>query len=326
LSTASALEREMQCPPSAVLFPTVRESGEYAERGTEIHTFCRSVIAGTPRGIALGALTTDQWRETCEQIDFGTLCGGILNVRAEVAYRIDTETDVVTELGVNLGRRYPRRGGNDVDGTNDLEGTKAISGLWSVTDIKTGFLPVTSCRDNPQMKFHALALMLKHDVFQVEARLAYIAVDGQIAFDTHVFSRLELDHFGDELRSRRARIDRANDSLRTTGRVDVSAGSWCSYCPAKIACPKFTALARAMLPDLQDVHAKWGVLTMAEKAQAFEMAYEARDLADRIVESMKGLAREQPIELPGGKVLRETGTGVRIVNTDKPGRRRRSAP
>jgi hypothetical protein len=325
MSTASALEREIQCPASAVISPTVQESGEYAERGSEIHTFCRSVIAGTPRALALAALTNPHWRETCEQIDFGILCGGILNVRAEVAYRINTETDEARFLGINLGRKYPPRAANDVDGTNDFEGTRPFTGLWVVTDIKTGFWPVTLCRDNPQMKFHAKALMLLHDVDKVEARIAYIAVDGQIAFDSHVFSRLELDLFGDEFVARRGRIDRANEALRTMGRVDVSAGAWCTYCPAKVACPKFTSLAKAMLPELRDVHARWGAMTGEEKATAFLMAYEARDLAERIVESMKALARDTPIDLPGGKVLRETSSGVRVVNAERPTRRRRVA-
>lgn len=325
MGTASALEREIQCAASAVLSPTVQESGEDAERGHEIHVFCRSVIAGTPRALALAALTKAEWRETCEQIDFAVLCGGILNVRAEVAYRLDTATDAVTELGVNLNRRYPPRAAHDVDGTNDFEGTKVLSGTWSVTDIKTGFWPVTLCRDNPQMKFHAKVLMLLHDVDSVEARIAYIAVDGQIAFDTHLFTRLELDLFGDELVARRERIARANEAFRTLGRVDVTAGTWCRYCPAKVACPKYTALARAMLPELRDVHARWSAMTAEEKGQAFLMAYEARDLAERVVESMKGLARETPIALPGGKELRETSSGVRVVNVDKPTRRRRVA-
>ncbi len=212
MSTASALEREIRCPASAVISPTVQESGEYAERGHEIHVFCRSVIAGTPRQLAIAAIANPQWRETCEQIDFGILCAGLTNVRTEVSYRIDTATDEARFLGINLNRRYPPRAANDVDGTNDFEGQKPFTGMWSVTDLKTGFMPVTLCKDNPQMKFHAKALMLLHDVDQVEARIAYIAVDGQIAFDVHVFTRLELDLFGDELIERRARIDRANEA------------------------------------------------------------------------------------------------------------------
>lgn len=325
MDTASSLERQIECPPSAVISPLVHESGEDADRGNEIHTFCRSVIAGTPRGIALAAITKAEWRETCEQIDFAILCGSVLNVRAEVAYRIDIETDAVRELGVNLARRYPPRAANDVDGTNDFEGTRPITGMWVVTDLKTGFLPVTLCKNNPQMKFHAKALMLLHDVDQVEARIAYIDVGGQIAFDTHVFTRLELDLFGDELLAARARIERANEALRTTGRVEVHAGSWCRWCPAKVSCPRFTALARAMLPDLRTVHERWSAMTTEEKATAFVMAYEARDLAERVVESMKALARTEPIDLPGNKVLRDTGSGVRVVNAEKPSRRRRVA-
>lgn len=321
MSTASGLERELRCPASAVISPVVNDSGEDAERGTAIHIFCRSVIAGTPRAIALAQVSKAEWRETCEQIDFAVLCGGVTNVRAEAAYRLNVETEQVTFLGLNLGRRYPERAANDVDGTNDFEGTRAITGLWSVTDIKTGFWPVTRCQDNPQMKFHALVLMLLHDVAQVEARVAYVAVDGQIGFDVHVFTRLELESYCDELRARGARIERANEALRA-GRVEVSAGSWCRWCSAAMACPKNTMLAHAMLLDLRGLHARWGALATEQKASVYAMAYEARDLADRIVQSMKELARIEPIALPAGKELRETSSGVRVVNAERPRRRR----
>ncbi len=296
-----------------------------AERGTEIHIFCRSVIAGMPRVIALAALTKAEWRETCEQIDFGILCGGILRVRAEVSYRINIETDEATELGINLHRRYPVRAPHEVDGTNDFEGFLP-SGMPTVTDIKTGFLHVTACRDNPQMKFHARALMLRLDVDKVLARVAYIDVGGVIRFDEHVFTRLELDIFNDSLLALRGRIERAREKLRVFGTVEVNANEkWCRYCPARISCPKFTSLARAMLPALRDVHARWGALTMAEKGVAYLMAAEAKDLSERILDSMKGLARTEPIALPGGKELRETSSGVRAVTVEKPRRLRRGA-
>lgn len=326
MGTASELEREIQCPTSSVLSPIVRESGEDAERGNVIHVFCRSVIAGTPRALALAAVPPGEWRETCEHIDVGVLCSGLLRVRAEVAYRIDIEHDTVIELGVNLGRRYPPRAANDIDsidGTNDFEGF-SITGMPVVTDIKTGFWPVTACRDNPQMKFHARALMLKHDVGQVRARIAYIAVDGQITFDEHVFTRIELDIFNDELAVRRDKIARANAALRGGGQVEVHADErWCRYCPAKVVCPKFTSLARAMLGELRDVEAKWPTLSLEERAKAFLLAAEAKDIAERVVDAMKGIARTQPIDLGGGKVLRETASGVRVVNAEKPTTRRR---
>ncbi len=320
MSTASGLEREIKCPTSAVLSPVVHESGETAERGNVIHVFCRSVIAGTPRAMALAAVPEGPWRETCEQIDFGILCAGLTNVRAEVAYRITTSEDgedTAREVGVNIGRRYPPRGANDVDGTNDMEGIQSITGVWSVTDFKTGFWPVTACKDNPQMKFHARAIMLVHGVDKVEARIAYIAVDGQISWDVHVFTRLELDLFGDALVERRERIERANAALKAGERVAVSKGDHCRYCPAMDVCPAFTALAHAMLGDLRDLHARWGAMTDEDRAKVTLMALEARDLAERIVESQRARARQTPIDLGNGKVLKEVGAQVRVVNAER---------
>ncbi len=66
-------------------------------------------------------------------------------------------------------------------------------------------------------------------------------------------------------------------------------------------------------------------MSEAEKATAFLMAYEARDLAERIVSSMQAMARDRAIDLGAGKELRDTGSGVRVVNAAKPTRRRRVA-
>lgn len=325
MSTASGLERELECPTSAVLSPVVHESGEDAERGNSLHLFSRSVLAGTPRSIALAAVPEGPWRETAEHIDFAVLCAGVLKVRAEVAYRLDTETDEVTELGLNLGRRYPpRTSASQVDGTNDFEGF-TISGVPSVTDIKTGFYPVTRCAENPQMQFHARVQMLKHDVERVEARIAYIDVGGAIGMDVHVFTRFELDGFNDRLLERRERIERANAALKAGERVVVHAGSWCRWCPTKDVCPKYTSLALAMLGKLTDFRRDWPSMSMEQRAQAFLMARDAREIAEAIEESMKDIARTSPIALPGGKELRDTGTGVRVVNAPRPTRRGRSA-
>jgi hypothetical protein len=328
MSTASALERELECPASAALGPVVHESGEDAQRGNAIHRFCRSIIVGTPRSVALALVPEGQWRETCEQIDVNVLGHGLTKIRAEVAYRItahEDAEDTVVQLGINLDRRYPPRGPNDIDGTSDIEGQEPITKLWTVLDLKTGFMPVTACRENPQMRFHARALMLMHNVDRVKARIVYIAVDGRFSFDDHTFTRLELDVFADDLLARKAKIARANEAIKAGERFDVFAGSWCRWCTAQTACPKNTALAYAMLPALHGVHDKWGELTPEQRGEAFMMAYEAQDLSTRIVESMKSLARIEPITLPQGKVLRETGSGVRVVNGPRASRSRRVA-
>lgn len=329
MSTASALEREMMCPPSAILPTTVQESGEDAERGDIIHVFSRSVIAGTPRSIALAAVPAGPTRETCEQIDIDMLCGDLEEVRAEVAYRITThedDDDTLIELGLNLKRRYPPRGPSDTDGTNDIEGWKiGPDRIRVVRDIKTGFHPVTLCKDNPQMKWHARAQMLRYGVDRVEAAIVYVGVGGELSFDTHVFTRLELDTFADELIARKAKIARANELLKA-GQLHVHADDrWCRYCPAKVGCPKFLSLAHAMRGDIDATRARYATMTLAEKAAVYEDAVRIRDVATMIVEGIKDLARIEPLPLPGNKVLKDTGTGVRVVNAPRPERRRRVA-
>lgn len=325
MSTASALERELRCAASAVLGPRVHGTGEEAVRGNVIHVFCRSVAAGTPRSLALAAVpTTDpKWRETCEQIDFEILCGGLMHVRAEVAYRMNLETDEVREIGVNLGRRYPPRAAHEVDGTNDLEGRRPFGGMWVVTDLKTGREEyVTRCVDNPQMKFHARALMQVHDVDQVEARVAFIGEGGEIGFDTHIFTRLELDLFGDELVASKRRVAESLALFQSGTPLDVYAGSHCRYCPAAQVCPRNTALAHAMISEVPAIHAKWGQMTDDERRIAAKRIYDFKPIFEMVESGVKALATASPIDMGQGKVLRETGSGVRIVNAPKRQRRR----
>jgi hypothetical protein len=330
VSTASALERELACPPSAVLSPTSRETDEDAERGSVIHVFIRSVAAGTPRAIALAQVPakTDEekrWKETCEQIDVGAICEGLDEVRAEVAYRIDIAAESARELGVNLGRKYPARGPNDVDGTNDLEGRRPLTRRIVVIDVKTGSPQyVTRCSENPQMRFHAAAQMLVHDADEVEARVCFVDVGGEHDFDTHVFTRFDVDSYLDQLRARRERIARANEAIRAGQPFHVNADpKWCRWCPALISCPHHHALAAAMLGKLKEAHERWGTLTEEERGAATLHAYECRDLSERIIESMKVMATAKPIALAKGKELRATGSGVRVVNA--PRERRKGA-
>jgi hypothetical protein len=303
--TASALERNIECAPAAILTPRAAETGYWAERGNAIHGFVRHVAAGESVHSALSLLQNDDWRKTCEGIDFARLLGGVLRVRAEAAYRLDLANDTVTFHGLNIHRRYPPRPDAPldmlVDGTNDWDGFR-FDGAPIVGDLKTG-RRVTACRFNPQMMFHARCQQLIHDADKVEARLVYVLDDGGVIIDAHTFTRFDLDTFSDTLITMKERIRRAFDQFVKDGTAEVNAGEHCRYCSAMISCPRYVKLARTLLPDVLDIDARMQAMTLDERTRAWVIVEEAEDLVAHVKEALKEMARKEPLPLPQGKIL-----------------------
>lgn len=311
--TASSLERLMACPASAVL-PHVAETNDDADRGTEIHSFVRNVSAGMPRAKAL-ALVPKEHLPVCEGIDFGRVCGDLSNVRAEVSYAIDVETSFARELGINLGRHYPTREPAEFAGTNDLEGRR-LDDVEVVADVKTGD-PVTACRENPQMMFHARARQLRTGAAEVEARLIYIRRDGKVSLDCAMFTAFELDCFEDELSALRARIEDARARFAATGQVSVSTGPHCRYCPAMTACPRYVALARTMAADVADIPARLEMLTPEQQGIAWEKAKAIEKLVEHVLDGLKAIAKQGEFPLPTGKVVKAISFARQDFSRDK---------
>jgi hypothetical protein len=310
--TASALERVGECTASHVL-PAAHTTSGYAKRGQVIASFVRRVLGGMPRAEAAALVADPDWRTTCTLLDFTKLVGDLSMVRGEMAYALNVETDDVRELGTNLGRNYPPLEENEIGGTDDIEGMR-IDDVPVVIDVKTG-QPVTACCDNPQIKFFARVLQLRTGAQEVEGRIAYVSDDGHVEVDSHTFSAFDLDSFGDDL----AEIVRRVASARTrhaAGEVlTVSSGSHCRYCPAMAACPRYTALARTMVGDVEDMTARLGVMTPEQQGVAYEKAKEIEKFLGVVLDGLKELARQNPIPLRSGKFYKETKSHSTHLNT-----------
>jgi hypothetical protein len=301
--SASSLERAIECAPSHVL-PGISVTSPYAARGTEIAAFIRRVLGGMSRDDAATFVTEPEWRTTCTHLDFQRLVGDLSNVRGEMAYALDVETDSVRELGSNLGRHYPTLGPMEIGGTDDIEGMR-IDDVPVVVDVKTG-QPVTRCQDNAQIKFFARVLQLRTGASEVEGRLAYVREDGSITRDTWTFSAFELDSFGDDLAEVVRRVLSARVRLARGETLSVRSGDHCGYCPAMSACPRYTALARTMVEDVNDIAARLDAMTPEQQGVAWEKARAIEKLLGVVVDGLKALARQSPIPLASGKLVKET--------------------
>lgn len=296
--SASSLERVMACPSSAVL-PSVHSTSEHAERGTAIHAFIQAVVSGTPKTDALRGVP-EEWAHTCANLDFATLLGGLREVRAEVAYAVDFADLRARELGQDIGRSYERfgLGPSEIPGTLDVEGT---DGLPVVIDVKAGWEPVTTCCDNQQVGFAALARHLLTGAPEVKGRIAYVREDGRVENDPHTFTMFDFEDFMLRGRAVLASVERLKVEAAA---YDVSEGPHCRYCPAVPYCPAHTRLARAMVDDLTAIDGQLAALTPEQAGIAWMKAKQIEKLLDRVVGGLRTYADREPLPLPNGKVLR----------------------
>jgi hypothetical protein len=299
--TASGIERVHECAASHVL-PGIATSSSYAKRGTEIAAFIRRVLGGMSREESAKLVTVEAWRATCVHLDFAKLVGDLSQVRGEMAYALDVETDAVRELGSNIGRGYPALSATEIGGTDDIEGMR-IDDVPVVIDVKTG-QPVTRCQDNPQIKFFARILQLRTGAAEVEGRIAYVREDGQIDRDCYTFSAFELDSFGDELAALVDKVSSARAHLANGGTLTVSSGDHCTYCPAMASCPRYTSLARTMVSDVEQISAQLEMMTPEQQGVAWEKARAIEKLLDVVVDGLKALAKQSPIPLANGKTVK----------------------
>lgn len=288
--TASGLERALECPASEVLSKIHRTTAD-ATRGNSIHRFVRLGARGVPIADAIQHVAP-KWQETCWHIDWQTLLGAITSIRSEHAFSIDVATNEVLFLGEDIGRRYPARARTQFAGTEDIGGID-WDGMPVITDVKTGWQPVTDCADNPQLKFFALRAHLATGADRVRCRIAYIREDGRVQLDPHVFTRIELEDFHDSLRELVDRIEAARVQYAATGTVTVSDGPWCRYCPAVSVCPSKVALAREMLTVLRDFEKGLPVMTDAQMGEAWVKAKECERILEVIIDGLKINAKQR---------------------------------
>lgn len=300
--TASSLERGLECPGSVVIEGVFPNGNAYTYRGTSIHGFARRVIRGLSVSDALQHVA-ESHRKTCEKLDFAKLTEGLTDLRSENAFAIDSESLAVRFLGEDIGRAYPLLAGTEFAGTEDLGAVRSSDNVIVTTDFKSGFLPVTECRDNAQIKFFSLRAHLATGAPTVLGRIAYIREDGGVRFDEHLFTRGELEDFADDLSALVARIAAARAQYERVGSVDTSPGPWCRYCPAVSACPSKIALARSALTDLPEIQRGLKLMTPEEKGKAWVKAKELETLLEIVIEGLKDCAIQEPYPTRGGEKM-----------------------
>ena len=112
--------------------------------------------------------------------------------------------------------------------------------------------------------------------------------DGSAYLERGSLDALELDLFAEQLRTLAAQVEAREGAL--------AEGPWCRYCPAFSSCPAKVALACASV----DAPA---TLTPETAAKAWLRMKEVRQVLDRMEETLREYALQQPVSLGNGMVL-----------------------
>jgi len=297
LPTASQLDRVLNCPASHVL-PQVRQQSEAADFGTGVHRFLQQAHE-LGRDEALAEIPGDApHRALCEQLPLDELPAG---GRREVSFAWNISTGVARIIGSE--RDYSSASADEYCGTADAIGS--AGGVGVVIDWKSGRYVGTPAKSG-QLRFLSLCLAHVLDLDEVRASFVYLRDDGTFYRDEVMFDGFDLAAFAMQLRALPARIAEQQAKIDADRQPDVSNGPWCRFCPAAPACPAKTALARSFGGVLVTVRDRISALSPDEAGRVYARALEYQTLVEQVIAGLKDVARVTPLELPDGRVLRET--------------------
>lgn len=297
LPSGSQLGRAIACPRSLTL-PHVytAEEDEDAQAGTIIHKFLET--ARTDRRAALAAITDDSVRQRCAAIDLATIPAG---AEAEVAVGWHPELGA-TRYDLGQRRRYPADG--RYHATLDLIGLG--DGYVWVADYKSG-LRVMRAEDSWQLRFGAVAAARLAGVRFARVALLYLGFSGEWYVDTAEWDSYDLDEAEAQIAALPGRA--------TDDRTPFVIGPHCRYCPALMACPAQTDHIRALAADPGSIETALEPLTPEQCGEVWSRLKAIEPKLEAMLEGLKTMARQTPIPLPDGRVLKEIPFNKRALKS-----------
>lgn len=221
---------------------------------------------------------------------------GVTERRAEVAYAIDVEKHTVREIGVEVNRDYGPLGKYEIPTTLDVEGM--LDGQPWLRDWKFGIYSTAW-----QLRVQAMALAWKHKVAEVSAGVVFVDtfhMDVREEAETHML--FDLDEHADHLKRQIDRLPLFAEDYAAKRPLKTIEGPWCQYCGAVPYCESRFSLVRALVPDLENMHARVDALTREQCGQAYSKLKLVKALVEKMDEALDlRLEAEGEFPLPGGK-------------------------
>jgi hypothetical protein len=291
--TASGLEAAEACPASTCL-PHSRSTGPDAEDGHLCHGYAYDLVSGVHYTEALAKIP-ERLHTRLGNLRARDLVGDLSeHVRGEIAYALNIVTDEVRELGQKLDRAYPDLGPEWMYGTCDIEGRR-LDGKWVCKDLKSGMGEVTPAAANLQLMFFARVLWLLHDR-DVVVEILRMRPDGTVFTESAAtFKAFELDTFGARLLEIREGVVKVREAIEISGHPWTSEGSWCRYCAAFASCPAKNALARRLVPELEQLRDAVATLSPEDAGKAWLKLKQIGQLYDTVEAVLKERATIEPL-------------------------------
>jgi hypothetical protein len=303
-----------------VALPQVRrEASEHAAHGTAVHAYLRdAVVDGTEAALRRVPLDAPH-RSVCEALDlcaFVDIVDQLVGIpgyprwfEAELAVAYNTHTGRARKLGLDLGRRYPQLGQNEIAGSIDLVIEPENSDEIIIVDWKTGHNPPSAERSG-QLLLAALACRDIYMASIVHVAIVHIDDAGRYTIDRAEYDDDALDDAAHDVRSAVRAIAAARAEVEA-GRVpSVAMGPHCRYCPAMHACPGQGGIVRQFVanidaPDAGTIGERMAALSPVSVGHAWARMEQARALLESIERALKARVQaEGELPLPDGRVVR----------------------
>ncbi len=265
--TFSSLERADRCPASHAL-PHVYTTSADAEAGNTAHA-----------GLAKAAE------------EFGL--DNVSQLQVEAAFAYDRTGGVARHLGNNIGRKYSLEPG-ELAGTADIVGFLGDVGVPIVIDWKTGHNSVTPAVENLQLHALGLAWATLNRETRCEVRIFYT---GTGKTDRHMMTPDDMTATRKRLADIVRRVQLAEQAVQEGKTPDVTVGSQCQYCPAMVACPAYTGLARAAML------APEATFTVENAGASWRLAKRAERIIENVLDGLKAIAKREGIPLEDGLMV-----------------------
>jgi hypothetical protein len=162
--------------------------------------------------------------------------------RAEVAYAYNVKTSAARRLQVEGHRQYPELEDDEIALTVDAA-SDTLKDYVVILDWKTGsFRYLEPPRHNLQMGLSALAAARAADVDTVVVYIVRVTPE-DVKVEKVVFRELDFDAIADEIRA----------LVKYIPGSEPCPGEWCSFCPARGACPAAVSAMTEIIPTAEDL-------------------------------------------------------------------------
>jgi hypothetical protein len=304
--TPSSFPRLQRCLGAAVL-PQAEEVREGMERGTAMHAHIERMANGATRPESL-AQVPEQWRADAAAIDLEPAM--LRNGAAEVAFALNLERGTARELGRGLSRSEARALLTPGE-ISMIADWVAISGEAFVCDWKSGIAEglVPAPRNAQLLTYMAAALLAYRGQGVTAVRGALVRVDRDAPYweRTGAMDALDVEGHLESVRALLGRAKEARARYSTRGEVPpLAVGVHCDWCSARRFCPAQVGQLHEALGFQPKEGSEFGgpVLRPAEAGAMYAKVLGALEVLKRFKADLEGIAKEEPLPLPDGRVLR----------------------